>query len=92
MSDIWQRGNEIPLWPQERTQRPERLQRVLQVLQHVGCKDHVEAVVTQLLLEIQRVEVPNDYPLAEALGREAICASISTATTVHPRSRRISDM
>ena len=69
VGDIGQRHDEEPyVGCRKRREPQERRERVLEVLEDVGGDDHVESIRAELCVEIERLQVSDDHPLAVLSG------------------------
>jgi hypothetical protein len=68
VGDVGDRDDEAPALFEEGAQAAQRAQRVFQVLDHVGRDDRVEAVITELGLEVEPIQVADDHPLTDFSG------------------------
>ena len=57
-----------PAWANVRAQPSERSERILQVLEHVGSDDDVEAVVAEFGLKVHHIEIADDRAFGVAAG------------------------
>src|SRR5581483_5555210 len=61
--DIRNRRDNVTARAQERLQGAQQPLRILQVLQHIGGDDHIEAVVAQLAHEVKLLQVADNHTL-----------------------------